>query len=425
MINTDYFRNKKITVVGLARSGFASVSLLYDLGAKVSVTDKSINDVTKDNARKFPSKDIEIELGKHSQEFIKDRDLIVLSPGVDNKSLPVIWAQNLHIPIISEIELAWQLCPATVIAVTGTNGKTTVTTLIGKIIEAWGRCVHICGNIGNPFCGQVSQMQSSDFVSLEVSSFQLERIVKFKPKISLILNFSCNHLDRYKDIEEYLKAKKRIFMNQDKSDYLVLNYRQPQLKNLARETKAKVIYFNQSSTSNPNYSAVMAVADILGVEKKIYQEVFANFKGIEHRLEYVGRLNDIEFINDSKATTVDSTIWALDNTSRPIILIAGGRDKGLDFSILRNFIGKKVKYLILIGEAREKIKQALSGILPIRETESLGSALDIAWLQAIPGDVILLSPMCASFDMFANFEERGNCFKEAVRKLISKFKTQN
>lgn len=407
-----------MTVVGLARSGVAVASLLYDLGAKVSITDNSINDLTKNNAHKLKSKHIQIELGKHSQEFIKDTDLVVLSPGVDNSSLPVVWAQSFRIPIISEIELAWELCPATVIAVTGTNGKTTVTILIGKIIEAWGKRVHICGNIGNPFSGQVSSMEASDFVSLEVSSFQLEKIVKFKPKISVILNFTCNHLDRYKHMQEYLEAKKRIFMNQDKSNYLILNYRDPVLKNLAKETKAQVAYFNQSSRLNPNYSAVIAVGSILGIDKKICRDVFANFKGVEHRLEYVGQLNGVEFINDSKATTVDSTIWALNNINKPIILIAGGRDKGLDFSVLKDFLGNRVKRLILIGEAKEKIKQALGLSIPIREAESLEGALDIAWLQAEAGDCILLSPMCASFDMFTNFEERGDRFKRAVRKLI-------
>lgn len=425
MRNIDYFKNKKITVVGLGRSGYASASLLCDLGAGVSVTDKNINETIRSYADKLESKHIEIELGKHSQEFIKDKDLIVLSPGVDNQAQPVVWAESLHIPIISEIELAWDLCPATVIAITGTNGKTTVTTLIGRIIEAWGKCVYICGNIGNPFTGEVSFMRTSDYVSLEVSSFQLERIDKFKPKISVILNFTRNHLDRYKDMQDYLEAKKRIFMNQDKSDYLVLNYRDPTLRKLTKEAKAKIVYFNESDNLNPNHSAVMTVANILGIDKKICLSVLSDFKGVEHRLEYVDQLNGIEFINDSKATNVDSTIWALNNIDKPIILIAGGRDKGLDFTILRGLIGTKVKRLVLIGEAREKIRKALDGILPIDEVGSLESAVDIAWLQAKQGDAIILSPMCASFDMFANFEKRGNCFKEAVRNLISKCKTQN
>jgi UDP-N-acetylmuramoylalanine--D-glutamate ligase len=397
--------------------------LLDDLGAKVSVTDKSSCATTQEYANKLKARPIEIELGSHSQAFIKGTDLVVVSPGVDNHSLPVVWAESLRIPIISEIELAWVLCPATIIAVTGTNGKTTVATLVGRILEASGRRVFVCGNIGNPFSGQVNLMQPQDFVSLEVSSFQLERIDKFKPKIAVMLNFSCNHLDRHKDIEDYLKAKKRIFLNQDKNDYLVLNKDDPILRGLAKEASAKLVYFNQSRNLNPNYSAVMVVADILGIDKKIVLDVLANFKGVEHRLEYVGQLNGIEFINDSKATTVESTVWALDNIARPVILIAGGRDKGLDFRQLRSSLGKKVKSVILIGEAKEKIKQALADILSISEADSLPQAIKLAWSQAEKGDSILLSPMCASFDMFANFEERGNCFKQAVKELISKFKT--
>jgi len=425
MRNTDYFKDKKISVVGLARSGYASAALLSDLGAKVSVTDKNINQTTRGYAVKLQPRKIEIELGRHTRGFIKDRDLIVISPGVDNHALPVIWAENFRIPIISEIELAWWLCPATVIAVTGTNGKTTVITLIGKVLEVAGKRVYICGNIGNPFCGQVSLMQGGDFVSLEVSSFQLERIDKFKPKISVVLNFSRNHLDRYKDMQEYLEAKKRIFMNQDKGDYLILNYQDPVLKKISKEAKAGVVYFNRSTDKNPNHSAVMAVAKILGIKEETCFGVLADFKGVEHRLEEVAQFNGIQFINDSKATTVDSTIWALNNTDKPIILIAGGRDKGLDFTVIRDLVRKKVKAIVLIGEAREKIKQALNGILPIKEASSLEGALDIAWSGAEKGDAILLSPMCASFDMFVNFEERGNCFKQAVRNLISKLKPQD
>jgi UDP-N-acetylmuramoylalanine--D-glutamate ligase len=425
MMNTDYFKNKKITVVGLAHSGYASASLLADLGVRVSVTDKSSNATTQDYAQKLKTKGVETELGAHTPGFIKERDLIIISPGVDNKALPVVWAEELRIPIISEIELGWLLCPATVIAVTGTNGKTTVTTLIGMILERAGRNVFVCGNIGNPFTAAVSAMNSSDFVSLEVSSFQLERIDKFKPKISVLLNFSCNHLDRHQDMQEYLQAKKRIFKNQDKNDYLVLNYHDSTLKALAQETQAQIVYFQGSGDLNPNYAAAWEVARILGIDKKLALAALADFKGVEHRLEYAGKLNGIDFINDSKATTVDSTLWALNNIDSSIILIAGGRDKGLDFSILRDKIGKKVKSLVLIGEARGKIRQALEGVLPISEEDSLEKALEVAWSQAQAGDSILLSPMCASFDMFANFEERGNRFKQAVQDLISKFKAQN
>ncbi len=417
MKNKDYFKGKKVTVAGLARSGFASANLLYDLGADVSVTDNQDNDSTRTYASQLKSKNIKIEIGRHSPEFIKDKDLLVVSPGIPDTALPIVLAKQFQIPIISEIELAWLLCPATVIAVTGSNGKTTVTTLIGKILEAGGKKVFVSGNIGNPFCSEVEKMEAGDFVSLEVSSFQLENIHEFKPKIALILNFACNHLDRYKDLQEYLAAKKRIFINQDKSDYLVLNHDDPAVKELAKETKANVVYFSQMPDLNLNQAAVLAVASILGIDKELCLEVFRAFKGIEHRLEYVAKINNVTFINDSKSTTVDSTIWAFKNISCPIVLIAGGKDKGSDYSIILDLIRKKTREVILIGEAREKIKSALRGFLSIDEAPTLEEAVNLAFSKAKSGDCVLLSPMCSSFDMFLNYEERGKIFKQAVFNL--------
>ncbi len=417
MKNKDYFKHRKVTVAGMARSGFASANLLYDLGADVSVSDNQDNDSTRSYALQLKSKNIKIEIGRHSPEFIKDKDLLVVSPGIPDTALPIVLAKQFQIPIISEIELAWLLCPATVIAVTGSNGKTTVTTLIGKILEAGGKKVFVSGNIGNPFCSEVEKMEAGDFVSLEVSSFQLENIHEFKPKIALILNFACNHLDRYKDLQEYLAAKKRIFINQDKSDYLVLNHDDPAVKELAKETKANVVYFSQMPDLNLNQAAVLAVASILGIDKELCLEVFRAFKGIEHRLEYVAKINNVTFINDSKSTTVDSTIWAFKNISCPIVLIAGGKDKGSDYSIILDLIRKKTREVILIGEAREKIKSALRGFLSIDEAPTLEEAVNLAFSKAKSGDCVLLSPMCSSFDMFLNYEERGKIFKQAVFNL--------
>ena len=417
MKNNDYFRHKKITVAGLARSGFASANLLYDLGADVSVTDNQDNDSTRTYASQLKSKNIKIEIGRHSQDFIRGKDLLVVSPGILDTALPIAWAKQFKIPIISEIELAWILCPATVIAVTGSNGKTTVTTLIGKVLEAKGEKVFVLGNIGNPFCSEVEKMESGDFVSLEVSSFQLEKIHEFKPKIAVILNFGCNHLDRYKDLQEYLQAKKRIFMNQDKYDYLVLNCDDPVVKELAKEAKAKIVYFSKTQDLNPNHAAVLAVASILGINKELCLEVFREFKGIEHRLEYVTEINNVTFINDSKSTTVDSTIWAFKNISCPIVLIAGGKHKGIDYSIISDLIREKAREVILIGEAKEKIKSALEGFRAIDEASTLEEAVKLAFSKAKSGDCVLLSPMCSSFDMFLNYEERGKVFKQAVFDL--------
>ncbi len=417
MINTDYFKNKKVLIAGFARSGLACANLLYDLGTDVSVTDNKDCDSTRLNLVKLKSNKIKIELGQHSEGFVKNKDLLVISPGVTNNALPIVWAEQLNIPVISEIELAWMLCPAVIIAVTGSSGKTTVATLIGKIIEASGKKAFVCGNIGNPFSDEVHKMASQDFVSLEISSFQLERIRNFKPKISVILNFNKNHLDRHKDMREYLDAKKRIFMNQDDSDFLVLNGSDPILKKLADETKAKVLFFFESQDLNPNQAAVVTVGSILGIEKNICLKVFSEFKGLQHRFEYVTEINNIKFINDSKATLVESTIWAIKNISSPVILIAGGKDKGVDYKGILDIAAKKVKEVILIGEAKEKIKKEFNGFLSLDEASTLEEAVNKAYLKASPGDSVLFSPMCSSFDMFSNYEERGNCFKKAVLNL--------
>ncbi len=416
MINQDYFKNKNITVIGLGRSGFACARLLYNIGARVSITEKEKNKQVINFARRLPSS-IKQELGRHTSRFIKGRDLIVTSPGVDEKSQPLFWARQFRIPVISEIECAWRLCPARIVAVTGTNGKTTTVTLIGRVLEAAGQKTFILGNIGAPFSGQVSEIQSRDIVSLEVSSSQLETINRFKPKISVILNFTPDHLDRYPDLSEYLSAKSRIFMNQDKSDYLVLNRDDPVVCDLAKKSKAKVVYFDGKMHPNPNFAAVKAVASILGVDTNLCDDVFRAFAGLPHRLERITEFKYREFINDSKATNPDATAFALRNISKPVILIAGGRDKGLDFSLIADLICRRTKALILFGEAKDKIRQIFNARLPIAEAPDLVGAVRLAFSQSRAGDCILFSPMCSSFDMFRDYEHRGEVFREAVKKL--------
>ncbi len=422
MRNTAYFKDKKITIVGLARSGLACANLLDALGAKVSITDQQDSDTTRAHAAKLKSKEIKLELGRHTQDFVQGQDMLVVSPGVPYDALPLAWAREKNIPVISEIEVGWRLCPAVVIAVTGSNGKTTVTTLIGKILAAAGKRVFILGNIGKPFCGELEKIQEGDFVSLEVSSFQLETIDKFKPKVAVMLNFSPNHLDRHKDMREYLKAKKRIFLNQDASDYLVLNKRDPALKDLAGQARSKIIYFAESQSLNPNQAAVLEVGSILGIDKETCLEVFRTFKGVEHRLESVGEIQGVEFINDSKSTNVESTAWALETLKKPVILIAGGRDKNLDYSAILDLVQRRVKSIILIGEAKVKLRQALESFPYLEDAPTLEEALELARRKASHGDCVLLSPMCTSFDMFQDFEDRGRAFKKAVYSLMTKEK---
>ncbi|MBM3255793.1 MAG: UDP-N-acetylmuramoyl-L-alanine--D-glutamate ligase [Candidatus Omnitrophica bacterium] len=415
--NTEYFKDKKITIVGLARSGLACANLLYDLGARVYVSDNQDNRLTAANLKKLKSEKIKAELGKHTPGFIKDKDLIVVSPGVSNESEAVIWAGEFNIPVISEIELGFLLCPAQIIAITGSSGKTTVTTLIGEILKAKQVKAVVCGNIGNPFCAELDKLRPGDYVSLEVSSFQLERIDKFRPKIALILNLTRNHLDRYSDMQEYINAKKRIFMNQENSDYLILNGEDEELIKIGREARSKVIYFSKGEQLNPNQAAVVEVGSILGIEKELCLKVFADFKGIEHRMEEIAELNNVKFINDSKATTAESAIWAIENIKRPIVLIAGGRHKGIDYSMILKSARKKVKKVVLIGEAKELIADALEGSLAFERADTMQEAVSRAFSIASPGDCVLLSPMCSSFDMFSDYEERGRVFKEAVSSL--------
>ncbi|OQB10867.1 MAG: UDP-N-acetylmuramoylalanine--D-glutamate ligase [Candidatus Omnitrophica bacterium ADurb.Bin205] len=419
MKNTDYFKGKRVLVIGFGRSGLSSANLLSELGSQVKVTDSQDNPVTRQNLKRLNSKDIKVELGRHSREFLSGIELIVVSPGVANDALPLLWGKEAKIPVIGEIELAWKLCPAQIIAITGTCGKTTVTTLIGRLIEAWGKKVFTCGNIGNPFTQEVGKMQEGDFVSLEVSSFQLEGIEGFKPKISLILNLSRNHLDRYNGMQDYIGAKERIFKNQGPSDYLVLNYDDEAVRNLNSKACAKIVYFKKEEGLNPNESAVLRVAEILEIDKRLAMDTLANFKGVEHRMEEVLSLRGVRFINDSKSTTTEATVWALNNLNCPVILISGGREKGNDYSRVLDIARRKVKNLVLIGEASDRIYSVFSGSINISRADSLKDAVVKAFTLSKKGDCVLFSPMCKSFDMFANYEERGKSFKALVGELKS------
>ncbi|MFH1655112.1 MAG: Mur ligase family protein [Candidatus Omnitrophota bacterium] len=417
------FSNKTITIFGLGRSGLESALLLKSLkaGIKIKITDAKDDTRIRDNVKKLGD-GIDIDLGKHTEDFIKDSDLIVLSPGI-RPDLPILlWAKKQGIKIIGEIELGFLLCSAPIIAVTGTNGKTTVTTLISQVLQHTDKKIHLCGNIGRPFCKEIPNIKKDDLVCLEVSSFQLETIEKFRPKAAVFLNFSRNHLDRYNNMQEYLSSKKRIFENQDARDWAVLNYADETVRDISKEIKSQAVFFNNQGKKenvdlNPNHLAVLAVAKIFGVNKEDCLEVFSKFKGIEHRLELVRSIDSVDFINDSKSTTVEAAVWALNSINKPIIMIAGGKDKGSDFSTIKDLIRKKVKELFVIGQAKKKIKQALDNSTEIKEAGSLKDAVYLARKDALAGDCVLLSPMCASFDMFRDFEERGRVFKQIVKGI--------
>lgn len=417
------FKKARVTVVGMARSGIAAALLLKHLGAIVTVIDHSDTPALRANKLKLEQEGIRAEIGVDELIFVETCDIMVISPGVSEDAQFIKLAQEKKIVIISELELGFQNCPAPIIAVTGTNGKTTVTSLIGEILKAAGKRVFVCGNIGRALCNYVEEAREDDYIVAEVSSFQLEKIVEFRPLISVFLNFTPDHLDRYKSVADYLSAKKKIFLNQRQKDYAVLNFSDATCRDLAPEIKAQVVFFNKPKKENkylkldPNQQAVMAVSDILKLDNKISLEVLRNFKGIEHRLESVRILSGVEFINDSKATNVDSSIWALAHMHKPVVLIAGGHDKGSELSPIRALVKEKVRCMVLIGEARDKFFSAFKDDTRVLKSDSLESAIGLAFEQARSGDCVLLSPMCASFDMFKDYEDRGKQFKQIVNSL--------
>ncbi|MBN2097325.1 MAG: UDP-N-acetylmuramoyl-L-alanine--D-glutamate ligase, partial [Candidatus Omnitrophica bacterium] len=364
----------------------------------------------------------QIEIGEHSEQLISGQDLVVVSPGVPLDAAPIKWARKKSIPVIGEVELAFRFCPASTVAITGTNGKTTVTTLVGEIFKQAKRKYVVCGNIGNPFSAELKQISSEHTVILEISSFQLETIDKFRPKVAVILNLSDDHLDRYLSFNEYAEAKCRIFLNQTKQDWAILNDEDPNCLALAARTQAKVAYFSKvqdlpAHKFNANHFAALTVSSLFDIQQDLALSVLHNFKGLEHRLETLREIRGVEFINDSKATNVDSTLWALEAIRKPIVLIAGGRDKGSNFSAFRQKIGERVQAMVVLGEAKEKLKAAFSDLVTIKEAKSMLEAVEIAARLAHCGSCVLLSPMCASFDMFTDYQHRGRVFKQAVAEL--------
>lgn len=418
----------KVVVVGCGKSGIGAARLLAGRGDTVFITEIKHNSSIKSSIDSLIREGVvqkqDIEIGSHTKRFIDGADSMVISPGVRKGSLPVKLAEERNIPVVSELELAYSMCPAPIIAVTGTSGKTTVTTLIGQMLKKAGKDAVICGNIGNPLSGEVNRLKKDSIAVVEVSSFQLENIRSFKPRISSILNISTNHLDRHKDMDEYASLKSRIFSNQDKDDIVFLNGKDRVLKRLSHDVKCRVEFFDiyrdfskRFNIENENYLAAMSIASLEGVSEDTMLNVISEFKGIEHRLEYVGTINGVDFINDSKATTILSVEWALKSLSGGIILIIGGRYKGGDFGTLRDFIEKKVAAVIAIGEVRPRIKQDMADFKDVTEEDSLESAVRKAFKMAHKGDKILLSPGCSSFDMFENYEERGRAFKELFTRL--------
>lgn len=425
-------RNKKITVIGWQRSGVALAKLITQAGGCARISEKKKEaDIDPGFVADIKAMNVVVETGGHTEKFIHESDMVVLSPGVHFNAPPVEWARKKEICILGEIEFAFQFCQCPVIAVTGSNGKTTVSTLIDLVLRDAGYRSALCGNVGNPFSNLALESSDKDYLVLEISSFQLESLLpkdsvflhrytafkNFRPYIGVWLNFSQNHLDRHKDLDEYFWAKAKLFSNQTKNDFAVVNRRIPNIQKVLELTQSTPCFFGDDLSENPNHAAVRTVAGILGIQENISTQVFSHFKGVEHRLEWVRTLNGVDFINDSKATTAEAGAWALKQMHKPVVLLCGGRDKNIDFSVLTDLVKDHVKKMIIYGEAKEKLKRTFASVVTWEEAGDFVQAVHRAQQAAATGDCVLLSPMCASFDMFRDYEERGRIYKKIVQEL--------
>jgi len=408
---------KKVCVVGWGKSGFSLCNLLLSLKKEVKLTElkerKYFHPALID---KLKDKGVSFEFGGHNENFLKGCQLIVLSPGVDTLNSAVIKiANSLNIPHVGEVEFAYWLTKAKFVAITGTNGKTTTTFLTYRVLRENKKRVFLGGNIGIPVSSFILGTRKGDLIVLEISSFQLETILEFKPFVSALLNIEPNHLDRHPTFNDYFRAKMNIFKNQQDKDFAVLNKNIELLTDIEKKIKSKVIHFS-SEFENQNFSCIYRIAGIFGLGKADCLHVFNNFKGIPHRLQLVRVLNGVSFVNDSKSTNPSSTIWAFNNIKGDIILIAGGKDKGVDYESIIPHMGR-VKKVNLFGQAAQKIEKALAGHVKTQIFPSLNDVVSASFKESNPKDTILLSPMCSSFDMFSNYMERGRKFIEAVKNL--------
>jgi UDP-N-acetylmuramoylalanine--D-glutamate ligase len=441
---------KRVLIVGLGKTGEAVANFFLSREAKVTISEIKTVEELGDKARFWKEMGAAIETGKHSLRTFLNAELIIPSPGV--ASLPELEAaKKAGIKVISEIELAFHFLTGKIVGITGTNGKSTTATLAHKILKEAGLKAYLSGNIGTPLISFVDKSRADHIYVTEISSFQLEHIDRFKADISVFLNISLNHLDWHASFTDYYITKKKLVLSQGKEDIAILNRDDRLVWTLAKESKPKVYAFSSrkevrrgcflkegwivlrdegeekllrtSDVPLPglhNQENVMAAALVghrLGVSPRHMRSSVKTFTGLEHRLEKVLTVRRVDFINDSKATTVDATIKALRSFDKKIVLILGGRDKGADFTQLRKPVREKVKKVVLLGEAKEKIKNSLRSVVPIEEAASLREAVSLSFASASPGEMVLLAPACTSFDMFKNFEARGRAFKREIWKL--------
>ncbi|MBI4003411.1 MAG: UDP-N-acetylmuramoyl-L-alanine--D-glutamate ligase [Candidatus Omnitrophica bacterium] len=423
---------RRVVVVGLGRSGTAAAELLVLAGALVKATEVQQTDAVRTAAAALSARGVDVETGRHTPKFLDGVDAMVVSPGVPEHAEPLEWALEKGLPVLSEIELAFAFCPSPVVAVTGTNGKSTVVTLIAHLLQRAGRTAVACGNLGVPFASVVPQLTPQTIAVVEVSSFQLLRCEQFRPRIGALLNLGTNHLDRHQDRAAYLAAKARLFQRQTPKDWAVLNALDPAVAALGERLRAQRIWFGDNR-SNPagfrlaartqealplSAQAALQVARILGVADPAAWQAIRSYRSLEHRQEHVATVRGVRFINDSKSTTPESLLFAFHQTRGEVVIIAGGRDKGLDFGpMVDELHDGRVKGVVLIGESRKRFRALFNGSSVVRESPTLDDAVHTAASLAGPGTTVLFSPACASFDMFRDFEDRGRAFKAIIQKL--------
>jgi len=415
------FPGKKVTVLGLGVSGCQSALFLHKRGFNVYVSDGATTENVRLKVEELSALGIPGEAGVHSPDKILESDWILISPGIPPAAPIYQTIRQAGIPIYSEIEAASYFCPTDrVVAITGTCGKTTVTTLLRNLIASAGGPgkVVACGNIGTPWISEIENLSAQDTVVLELSSFQLEHCTHFRPKIGILLNVSPNHEDWHGNGSAYVNAKLRLFQAQLKSDTALFREQDRQSYFPKYSLNAQTVLFGANPKMNPNEEVLRAVARLMNIPEVRVTETLNAFQGIEHRLEIFHRADGITYINDSKSTTPSSLAWALDKyPDKRVVLIAGGHPKSTNFDTLRDLVARKVKKAVLIGEARELLREAWKGAAPLEEAGAFKDAVQQAQGSAQAGDIVLLSPACASFDMFSNYLERGRLFKEFVLEI--------
>lgn len=416
-----HVNGRKVAVLGVRETGYLSALYLHEKGYEVFASDLGAQEDVQKNVENLKKNKIEAECGKHSLERILAADWVLISPGIPPASEIYKKLCAAGKPIYSEIEAASWFCPAkTVVAVTGSCGKTTTATLIARMLEESGRETVLCGNIGNPWIGELPRITGDTVVVLELSSFQLMHCESFAPSVGLLLNIYPNHMDWHADMREYAEAKLRLFRSMKDSDVMICRKTDEEDFFQDFRTQAKRVYFDKRAASDPNEAALLCAAEALGCSSETARKTFANFQGIEHRLEKFAERNGVIFINDSKATTPASLLWALGKyPDHRVVLIAGGHAKSEDFGDLVPMIRRKVKRAILIGEARAMIQKAWEGATSVLEAPSFDEACARAVEGTESGDVVLLSTACASFDMFKNYQERGRIFKQKIKQVLA------